>query len=110
MAVWPAPANPVMWQAAARTSGAVHVRNINLADKPGQWQALPALDQKLADALRQSDDAKGFLDFMRYGTANVEARADGTTVVSLRDLRFDLTMRVELDRDMTVTSTEVHWF
>jgi inner membrane protein len=110
MAVWPVPANPVMWQAAARTTGAVYVRNINLAEKQEQWRDLPGLDQKLADALRQSDDAKGFLDFMRYGTANVEQHADGTTVVSLRDLRFDLTMRVELDRDGTVTSTEVHWF
>lgn len=110
MAVWPAPANPVMWQAAARTSGAVYVRNVNLADKQEQWRELPALDPKLADALRQSNDASAFLDFMRYGTANVEARADGTTVVSLRDLRFDLTMRVELARDGTVTSADVHWF
>jgi len=110
IAVWPAPANPVMWQAAARTSGAVYVRNVNLADKQEQWRELPALDPKLADALRQSNDARAFLDFMRYGTTNVEARADGTTVVSLRDLRFDLTMRVELDRDGTVTSTDVHWF
>jgi len=110
MAVWPAPANPVMWQAAAQTSGAVHTRNVNLADKQDQWREQPALDPKLAEALRQSDDSRAFLDFMRYGTANVEERPDGTTVVSLRELRFNLTMRVELDRDLTVTSTEVHWF
>jgi inner membrane protein len=110
MAVWPAPANPVMWQAAAQTGSAVHIRNVNLADRQEQWRELPPLDPKLADALRQSDDARAFLDFMRYGTANVEQRADGITVVSLRDVRFNLTMRVELDRDMTVTSTEVHWF
>jgi hypothetical protein len=47
---------------------------------------------------------------MRYGTANVEERADGTTVVALRDLRFDLRMRVELDPAMNVTSAEVRWF
>lgn len=110
MSVWPAPANPLMWQAAAQTSDAVYARNINLADKQEKWSELPALDPKLADALRQSNDGRIFLDFMRYGTANVEAKADGTTVVSLRDLRFNLTMRVELDRNMTVTSAEVNWF
>jgi inner membrane protein len=110
MAVWPAPANPVMWQAAARTSDAVYVRNINLSDRQEQWRELPALDSKIADALRQSTEARAVLDFMRYRTANVETRADGKTVVMLRDLRFDLTMRVELDRDMNVTSTEVRWF
>ena len=110
MAVWPAPANPVMWQAAAQTGGAVYTRNVNLADKQEQWREQPALDPKFVEALRQSDDSRAFLDFMRYGTANVEERPDGMTVILLRELRFSLTMRVELDRDMTVTSTEVHWF
>ena len=110
MAVWPTPANPVLWQAAAQTGTAAYVRNVNLADRQEQWRELPALDPKLADALRQSDDLRAFLDFMRYGTANVEERADGITVVLLHELRFSLTMRVELDREMNVTSTEVHWF
>jgi hypothetical protein len=30
--------------------------------------------------------------------------------VVLRDLRFDLRMRAELDENMTVTSTDVRWF
>lgn len=110
MSVWPAPANPLMWQAAAQTNGVVYVRNINLADKQEKWRDLPALDPKLADALRGNDDARAFLDFMRYGTANVEERADGTSVVSLRDLRFNLTMRVVLDATKTVTEAEVNWF
>lgn len=110
MAVWPTPANPVMWQAAAQTDDAVYTRNVNLADKQEQWHEQPVLDQRFADALRQSDDSRAFLDFMRYGTAKVEEHPDGTTIVLLRDLRFNLTMRVELDRDMKVTSTEVHWF
>jgi hypothetical protein len=111
ISVWPAPANPIMWQAVAQTSDAVHVRDINLADKQqDKWRDMPALDPKLADALRQRDDTRAVLDFMRYVTANVETRPDGTTVVSLRDVRFNLTMRVELDANMTVTSTEVNWF
>ncbi len=110
MAVWPAPANPMLWQAAARTIDAVYTRNIDLSNRQEQWSELPAIDPKLADALRRSTEARVFLDFMRYGTASVEARPDGTTVVALRDLRFDLRMRVELDREMSVTSVEVRWF
>ena len=110
MAVWPAPANPLLWQAVAQTSDAIYTRNIDLSVRQEQWRELPVLDPKLADALRRSNEARVFLDFMRYGTANVEERADGTTVVALRDLRFDLRMRVELDRAMNVTSAEVRWF
>ena len=110
MAVWPAPANPLLWQAAAKTTDAVYTRNINLSNRQEQWHELPVLDPRLAEALRSSSEARSFLDFMRYGTTNVEERSDGTTVVALRDLRFDLRMRAELDRDMKVTSAEVRWF
>lgn len=110
MAAWPAPANPLSWQAAAKTGDAVYMRNIELSNRQEQWRELPALDAKLAEALRRSNKARVFLDFMRYGTANVEERPDGTTVVELRDLRFNLRMRAELDRDMNVTSAEVRWF
>lgn len=110
MAVWPAPANPLFWQAAAKTSDAVYIRNVDLSNPQEAWQELPVLDEKLAEALRRSKQARVFLDFIRYGTANVQERADGNTVVELRDLRFNLRMRAELDRDMTVTSAEVRWF
>jgi len=110
MAAWPALANPLSWQAAAKTSDAVYMRNIELSNRQDQWRELPALDPKLAEALRRSKEARVFLDFMRYGSANVEERPDGTTVVELHDLRFDLRMRAELDRDMNVTSTQVRWF
>src|SRR5262249_37156164 len=110
VAAWPAPANPLYWQAAASSGDATYARSVNLSNRMEQWRELPTLDPKLANALRQSRDARVFLDFVRYVTANVEQRADGTTAVALRDLRFDLRMRVELDRDMTVTSAEVRWF
>ena len=110
MAVWPAPANPLLWQAAAKTGDAVYTRNINLSDREEQWRELPVLDPKLAEALRRSNEARSFLDFMRYGTSSVEERADGTTVVAIRDLRFDLRMRAELDRELNVTFVDVRWF
>jgi len=110
MAVWPTPANPLLWQAAAKTTDAIYTRNIDLSNRQEQWSEQPALDAKLADALRRSNEGRVFLDFMRYGSASVEEKADGTTVVALRDLRFDLRMRAELDRDLNVTSTEVRWF
>jgi inner membrane protein len=110
MAAWPAPANPLFWQSAAKSSDAIYDGSVNLLERREQWRELPGLDPKLADALRQSRDARVFLDFMRYGTANVEQRGDGTTVLALHELRFDLRMRVELDREMTVTYSEVRWF
>jgi hypothetical protein len=110
MAAWPAPANPLLWQAAATTGDTVYISNIDLYNRREEWRELPALDPKLSDALRVSIEARRFLDFMRYGTANVEERPDGTTVVALRDLRFDLRMRVELDGELNVTNVEVHWF
>jgi len=110
MSVWPTLANPFLWQAAAKAGDSVYVRNINLLNRLEQWQELPLLDLKLAEALRSSSEARSFLDFMRYGTANVEQRSDGTTTIALRDLRFDLRMRAELDREMKVTSVEVRWF
>lgn len=110
MSVWPAPANPLLWQAAGKTGDAVFTRDVNLSNQQEQWRELPALDPKLTDALRQSSEPRTVLEFIRYGTANVEQLPDGKTVVTLRDLRFSLRMRVELDRDLAVTSTEVRWF
>jgi hypothetical protein len=110
MAVWPTPANPLLWQAAATSGDSVYTRNINLYDRQDQWRELPALDPKLLSALRTSNEARKFLDFMRYGTASVEQRADGTTVVMVRDLRFNLRMNAELDQELTVTSVAVRWF
>jgi inner membrane protein len=110
VAAWPTPANPFLWQAAATTGDAVYISNIDLLNRREDWHDLPALDPKLSDALRSSNEARSFLDFMRYGTANVEQRPDGTTVVALRDLRFDLTMQVELDSELKVTDVAVRWF
>src|SRR5215471_6381376 len=97
IAVWPAPANPLLWQAAATTSDAVYTRDINLAARQGEWRELPALDPAVAEALRLSDEGRTFLNFMRYGTSSVEVLPDGRRVVVVRDLRFDLRMRAELD-------------
>jgi hypothetical protein len=109
-AAWPQPANPLMWQAAARSNEHVYLRSVRLSGDQDDWREMPVLDPKLAEALRQSTDVRTFLDFMRYGTASVDRESDGTTIVAIRDLRFDLRMRVELDRDMTIKSTEVRWF
>lgn len=109
-AAWPTPANPSLWQAVAVADESVYTRTVNLAYRQDQWRELPALDSKIAEALRQSNDPRRFLDFMRYGTASIERRGDGTTIVSLRDLRFDLRMRVELDQQMSVISSQISWF
>ena len=110
LAVWPAPANPLLWQAAANAGDTVYTSNINLIHRNSDWRELPGLDSKFSEALRNSNEAHRFLQFMRIGTANVEERTDGTSVVSVRDLRFDLRMRVELDQELKVTDVDVRWF
>ena len=110
VAAWPTPANPLLWQAAATTGDAVYIGNIDLYNRREDWHELPALDPKLSAVLRSSNEARSFLDFMRYGTADVEQRPDGTTVVALRDLRFDLRMQVELDSELNITDVAVRWF
>ncbi|HEX8089980.1 MAG TPA: metal-dependent hydrolase [Blastocatellia bacterium] len=109
MAAWPTPANPVLWQSVATTDQFAYMRYVNLTDKQGDWQELSRLDPKFVEALRQCDEARKFLDFARFSAAAVEDREDGYTV-TVRDLRFNLRLRAELDRDLGVTSTEVRWF
>jgi hypothetical protein len=67
------------------------------------------LDAKFVAALRQSRDGRAFLDFARFYTAKVEESSDGY-IITLRDLRFDLRLRAELDRDLNVKAAETRWF
>jgi inner membrane protein len=109
LAAWPTPANPFFWQAAAITADSVYLSDIDLATKQSDWRELSNLDPKFIEPLRQSAEARVFIDFMRYGSANVEEHPDGYTIV-LRDLRFNLRMQVEMDRALTVKSTDARWF
>jgi inner membrane protein len=109
LAVWPTPVNPLRWQAAATTNHSIYTSDVNLATKQSDWRELNKLDSKFIEPLRQSAEARAFLDFMRYGSANVEERPDGYTV-ELRDLRFNLRMQVQMDRDLTVKSADIRWF
>ncbi|MFY9609910.1 MAG: metal-dependent hydrolase [Blastocatellia bacterium] len=109
LAVWPTPANPLLWRAAATTDNSVYISDVNLATKQSEWRELNRLDPKFIEPLRQSAETRTFLDFMRYGSADVEEGQDGYTL-SLRDLRFNLRMRVELDSNFAVRSADVRWF
>jgi len=109
LAAWPTPANPFFWQAAATTTDSVFLSGLNLATKQSDWRELSKLDPKFIEPLRQSAEARVFLDFMRYGSANVEERPDGYTIV-LRDLRFSLRMQIEMDRNLVVKSTDARWY
>jgi hypothetical protein len=109
LTVWPTPANPLRWQAAATTDDAVYTSDVNLTTKQTEWRELNKLDPKFIEPLRQSADTRTFLDFMRFGSADVEEGQDGYTLL-LRDLRFNLRMRVEVDRDLAVRSADVRWF
>ncbi|HVG17879.1 MAG TPA: metal-dependent hydrolase, partial [Blastocatellia bacterium] len=109
MAAWPTPANPMLWQAAAATDQFVYARYINLTEKQGVWRELSKLDPKFIEALRQSEEARKFLDFTRFSAGTVEEREDGYTV-TVRDLRFNLRLRAELDRELGVIATDVRWF
>ncbi len=109
LAVWPTPANPLLWQAAATTDDSLYMGDVNLATSRSEWRELSKLDPKFIEPLRHSPEAHTFLDFMRYGSADVEEGQDGYTLL-LRDLRFNLRMRVEMDRNLAVESTDIRWF
>jgi hypothetical protein len=109
VAAWPTPANPALWQSAAATDRFVYTRNVDLTEKQGGWREFSLLEPKFIEALRQSEEVRKFLDFTRFSAATVEEREDGYTVM-VRDLRFDLRMRAELNRDLGIISTDVRWF
>jgi inner membrane protein len=110
IAAWPAPANPVLWQSVASKPEGLYTTYVNLTDPTTlEWTEASQLDPKFVEALRQSPEARVFLDFSRFSAASVEHRADGYSV-SLRDLRFDLRMHVELDSDLNILSTDSRWF
>lgn len=109
LAAWPTPANPTLWQAAAAGDDAAFIRTLHLTTREGQWLKQPTLDARFIDALRQSRDGRVFLDFARFYSASVDESNDGY-IITLRDLRFDLRLRAELDRDLNVRATETRWF
>jgi inner membrane protein len=110
IAVWPAPADPLVWQSVAGSGSSVYVRNTRLGQTTqADWQEMAVLDIKFVEALRQSREGKTFLDFARYAAATVEERDDGYAV-ALRDLRFPLVMRVRLNSEMVVESTDLRWY
>ena len=106
---WPSPANPLVWQAVASTDENIYARYANILDPQGEWRALPALEHRFVEALKQAEPSRKFLEFTRYASAQVEERADGYTI-HLLEVRFPLRMTVVLDRDLIVQSTDVRWF
>ena len=109
VAVWPTPANPLVWQTVAATPEAIYSGHVNLVGSDLNWQEHPVLEGRFVEALRNSPRTRVFMNFARYATANVEQREDGYTV-HLRDLRFELNLRVELDGDLAVKTAQVRWF
>jgi inner membrane protein len=106
---WPTPANPLVWQAVAGTDEVSYTSFIDLAGGRADWRQNDALDPNLAEALRQSPEARAFLGFTRFAISSVQQREDGYSV-TVRDARFDLRMNVLLDQNLSVQSIDVRWF
>ena len=109
VAAWPEPGDPLRWQSVAAFQDSFLARHITVGRPGADWQELPALDARLAAALRETREGRVFLDFSRYTSATVEERDDGYAVV-LRDLRLPMRMNVKLNPDMTVRSADFRWF
>ncbi len=108
VSAWPTPANPLLWSAVATTDQKAYTRLVRLTNDAPEWRELPLIEPHLLDALRRAEYTRDFLSFLRYGTANVEERAGGYTV-TLRDLRFNLSLRAVLDGELNVVSAEARW-
>jgi inner membrane protein len=77
-AVWPAPANPFVWQSIVSIDGKYFTRYENLVGTPSEWRELPALEDKFIDALSQVARAQTFLKFARFPSASVDLRPAST--------------------------------
>lgn len=108
LSAWPTPANPTVWSAVATTDRTAYTRVVRLTEDSPEWRELPLLEPQLLEALRRTRYTRDFLDFMRYGTVSIEERPGGYTV-TLRDLRFNLALRAELDGEMNVLSARAGW-
>ena len=107
--VWPTPANPLVWQAVAAADEGLYSKYADLAGAATGWTEAPVLEARFVDALRAHPRTRVFMNFARYTVAQVEEREDGYTV-TLRDIRFDLNLRAELDRDLAVKVASLRWF
>ncbi len=108
-AVWPAPANPMMWQSVAAIDGKFFTRYENIMGEPSEWREMPALEPEFIDALSQSAQAQTFLKFARFTSASVEKSENGYAII-LRDVRFDLRLVAMLDHELTIRSVDVSWY
>jgi hypothetical protein len=108
IAAWPVPADPTVWQAVASGPSALFRGKLNIRTKQAEWREIGLLDADIAAALRTSYDGDVFLRFARFVDATVEETPDRYNIL-LRDVRFGLQLRAELDRELTVISTEVRW-
>ncbi len=107
-AVWPAPANPLVWRSVAAIDGKFFTRYENILGTPSEWREMPALEERFIAALSQSPRAQTFLKFARFISSAVEKSEDGYAIM-LRDARFDLRLTARLNEDLTVRSVDVGW-
>jgi inner membrane protein len=108
-AAWPTAANPLAWQTVAGGNGFLYTRFLILGGSADNWREARAPDPALVQQLRESTEARKFLDFARYTTVTEESREDEQRVL-FRDLRYPLQMSVVLDGDRAVKSVDVRWF
>ncbi len=106
---WPTPANPLLWSAVTTANNQVYTRSVNILQSTGDWQERPMLEARFAQALRQSAEARTFLDFARYAVASVEEREDGFHI-EVQDIRFNLRMTAWLTPELAVQSATVRWY
>ncbi|HEX5734165.1 MAG TPA: metal-dependent hydrolase [Blastocatellia bacterium] len=109
LAAWPTPANPLAWQVVAGGNEFFYTRHLVLGGATYDWREMAAADPALVQELRQWEEARKFLDFVRFTTVREESRDDERRVL-FRDIRFPLQMSVVFDRDRAVRSVDVRWF
>ncbi len=109
VAAWATPANPLLWQAVAATDEKIYSRYVDLRGATQEWQEANRLPAELDAPLRRDWRTNVFMKFTRYATGKVEESADGYTI-NLRDVRFDLKLKTQLDRDNQVKEATLQWF
>ena len=107
---WPAPANPLVWQAVVTSQNTTETGWVKLVGgSPPVWSEVQQLDPDLLQALRQNDRCREFLKFARYCDARVLRDDEGCTV-EIRDLRFTLRMTARIDSEGHVANVTAQWY
>ena len=103
----PTPTNPFVWTCLAETPNTIYQINSSVFQNPDWVNATRSSKEassEMIDKIRTTETGHVFLDFARIFSSTVVRDSDGYTV-TLRDLRFGLTMNARFNARLEIVSS-----